>query len=66
MREAGFEAFVTVDQNLTFQQNLQIAGIRVVVLVARTNKLQDLQPLVPSLQETLARSQPGETIRLSA
>jgi hypothetical protein len=31
-----------------------------VILVARTNKLQDLQPLVPSLQQALARLGPGE------
>ena len=65
MREAGFEAFVTVDQNLAYQQNLQAAGIRVVILVARTNKIQDLQPLIPHLQEALTRLQPGETMRVS-
>ena len=64
MREAGFEAFVTVDQNLAFQQNLQEAGIKVVILVARTNKIQDLQPLVPHIREALARIQPQETIRI--
>jgi hypothetical protein len=51
MREAGFEAFVTVDQNLSFQQNIQAAGIRIVILVARSNKIQDLQPLAPNLRE---------------
>src|SRR5712672_88425 len=40
IREAGFEAFVTVDQNLAYQQNLRAAGLRIVILVARTNKLQ--------------------------
>jgi len=66
IREAGFEAFVTVDQNLVYQQNLRAVGIRVIVLVARTNRLQDLQPLVPSLRDALARLQPGEMIRVSS
>ncbi len=66
IREAGFEAFITVDQNLVYQQNLRAAGLRVIVLVARTNKLQDLQPLIPSLRDALTRLQPGEMIRLSA
>ncbi|MEA2603878.1 MAG: hypothetical protein QOF89_4870 [Acidobacteriota bacterium] len=65
VREAGFEAFITVDQNLAYQQNLRAAGLRIVILVARTNKLQDLQPLIPSLREALARLGPGEMIRLS-
>jgi hypothetical protein len=66
VREAGFEAFITVDQNLAYQQNLQAAGLRVVILVARTNKLQDLQPLMPSLRAALTRLTPGEMIRISA
>ena len=65
VREAGFEAFITVDQNLAYQQNLQAAGLRVVILVARTNKLQDLQPLIPSLRAALALLAPGEMIRIS-
>lgn len=47
MREAGVEAFVTTDRNLQYQQNLATAGFSVVVLVAVTNKLEDLLPLVP-------------------
>jgi hypothetical protein len=66
IRRAGFEAFVTVDQNLPYQQNLRILEMGVVVLVARTNKLQDLQPLVPSLRKVLERLQPGELIRVTS
>jgi hypothetical protein len=66
IREAGFEVFVTVDQNLPYQQNLRAAGLRVIILVARTNKLQDLQALIPSLLECLEGLQPGEMIRVSA
>jgi tryptophan synthase alpha subunit len=65
IREAGFEAFITVDENLPHQQNLRAAGIRVVVLVARTNKLQDLQLLIPAAQEALEHLQPGEMIRVT-
>ncbi len=66
IRGAEFEAFVTVDQNLAYQQNLRTLGVGIVVLVARTNKLQHLLPLVPSLQKALARLRPGELIRVSA
>jgi hypothetical protein len=44
-----FDAFVTVDRNLSFQQDLVSFSIAVVVLQARTNRLADLRPLVPSL-----------------
>lgn len=66
IRAAGFDAFVTVDQNLAYQQNLRAAGLRIVVLVARTNKLRDLQPLIPSVLEALARLGPGEMMRVTA
>ncbi len=46
---ADFDVFLTVDRNLTFQQNLADLKIAVIVLVARGNRLIDLQPLVPGL-----------------
>ncbi len=45
----SFDVFVTVDRNLSFQQNLQSLSIAVIVLRARTNRLADLRPLVPEL-----------------
>ena len=48
-----FDVFVTVDRNLSFQQNLAAFSIAVVVLRAKTNRLADLRPLVPKLLETV-------------
>ena len=42
-----FEAFVTVDRNLSFQQNLSAFAIAVIVLTAPSNRLVGLKPLVP-------------------
>lgn len=44
-----FDVFVTVDRNLSFQQNLDSFSVAVVVLRAKSNRLADLKPLVPSL-----------------
>lgn len=44
-----FEVFVTVDRNLSFQQNLPAFAIAVIVLRATSNRLADLKPLVPEL-----------------
>ena len=45
--EAGYEVFVTADQNLEFQQNLAHSGVVVLVLVARSkpSKLFSLFPI---------------------
>lgn len=47
--EREFDVFVTADQNLRYQQHLAGFSLRVVVLAAKTNRMQDLLPLVPSL-----------------
>lgn len=62
---AGFELFVTADQNLEFQQNLRTVSLRIVVLEAASNALEDLLPLVPSALATMASVQPGQVIRVS-
>jgi hypothetical protein len=54
-----FDAFVTVDRNLSFQQNLPSVSIAVFVLRARTNRLADLRPLVPDVLARLAGATPG-------
>lgn len=59
MAQGRFDAFVTVDRNLSFQQNLPAPGIAVVVLNASTNRLADLRLLAPKLLETLASLPPG-------
>ncbi|MEO8008681.1 MAG: hypothetical protein ABI728_09215 [Betaproteobacteria bacterium] len=54
-----FDVFVTVDRNLSFQQNLPIVEIAVVVLRSRSNRLGDLQRLVPDLLASLAAVKRG-------
>lgn len=61
---SGFEAFLTADQNLRYQQNLKGHAIFVVVLVARSIALEDLLPFVPGVLEALTRARPGEMARI--
>ena len=44
LEDAGFEVFLTADQNLQFQQNLIRTPLRVIVLAASSNALEDLLP----------------------
>ena len=53
LAQASFDVFVTVDRNLSFQQNIPRYNIAVVVLRCRTNRLGDLQSLVPQLLASL-------------
>ncbi len=54
LAEQEFDAFITVDRKLAEQQDLASFKIVVLLLRARTNRLQDLQPLVPELLQKLA------------
>ncbi len=54
-----FDVFVTVDRNLSFQKNLPVFTIAVIVLRARSNRLGDLQPLVPELLASIPTAKRG-------
>ena len=54
-----FDVFVTVDRNLSFQQHLPAFTIAVIVLRAISNRLADLQPLVPELLRTIPAAKRG-------
>ncbi len=64
LAEGEFDAFVTTDRNLPFQQNLAKLNLAVIVLEARTNRLVDLKNLVPRLIEALSTALPGRATRI--
>ena len=55
----AFDVFVTVDRNLSFQQNLPAFAIAVIVLRAPSNRLADLKSLVPELLACIPRARKG-------
>ncbi len=61
----GFDAFLTADQSLSFQQNLARAQLGVIILTAPSTKLEDLLPLVPRIRSALPRSRPGRVEHVS-
>lgn len=60
LAEKEFDVFITVDRNLSFQQNLPKFNIAVVILQAPTSRLADLQILVPKLLTILPTAKRGE------
>jgi hypothetical protein len=55
-----FDAFVTVDRNLPFQQDLTRFAIAVIVLRAPSTRRRDLQSLIPQLLTALPGAKRGE------
>jgi hypothetical protein len=62
----AFDVFVTVDRNLAFQQNLKARSCAVIVLVSRSNRLADLETLMPQLLESIERARPGSLLTIGA
>ena len=60
------DAFVTMDRRLQREQNLSVLPFGVVLLVARSNRVQDLLPLVPDVLAALSRIQAGRLEQVGA
>jgi hypothetical protein len=56
-----FDVFLTADRNLSYQQDVSAFDIAVIVVAARSNRLDDLRPLVPRLLEILPTVQRRST-----
>ena len=46
LASAEFDVFLTSDRNLSHQQNLSAFNIAIIVLIAASNRIDDLRPLV--------------------
>ncbi len=66
MAGQGFEALLTVDRSIRYQQNLLKTGVAMVVLVAQTNRLADLVSLLPKVEAALASLKPGDVVAVLA
>lgn len=56
---ADFDVFLTSDRNLSYQQNVSAFDVAVIVLVARSNSMDDMRQLVPRILGALATAKAG-------
>jgi Domain of unknown function (DUF5615) len=61
-----FDAFITVDKNLPYQQNLTTLPVAVVVMRSFSNDLPRLLPLVPNLEIVLTDLVAGSCVNVDA
>ena len=64
--QAEFDAFITVDRSLPFQQDLSRFSLAVIVLRARSNRVRDLRGLMPQLLAALPAAKQGEVTWIGA
>jgi hypothetical protein len=61
-----FDAFVTMDKNIVNQQAVAALPFGILLLLAPSNRLRDLQPLVVPMLQALAGLRPGTVVRVGA
>ena len=64
--EVEFDVFLTVDQNLSHQQNVAQRNIAVLVLKAQRNRIEYLRLLMPHALQALQTIQPGNVVLISS
>ena len=61
--EGIFDAFVTADQQLKYQQNL--AGRRLAILVLSTNRWSKVKAKAPEIDAAIQALRPGDYVQIS-
>ena len=60
-----FDALVTMDKGIEHQQNLSKYAIGVILISARSNRIQDIQPAMLKVNQVLREVQPGQVIHVT-
>ena len=58
LAEGHFDVLLTVDQRFNYQFKSN-SNLTILIVSARTNKIEDLEPFVPAIRETLRLLKPG-------
>jgi predicted nuclease of predicted toxin-antitoxin system len=66
LASAEFDLLLTADRNLEHQQNLARVGVGIAVLIGRTNRIEDLRPLLPALLAGISNVKPGQLVSFGA
>jgi hypothetical protein len=62
--EGEYDALVTMDRGIEFQQNLATVAVGVLLVRAPSNRMAHLQPLVPAVLDALPTLKPGQLHRI--
>jgi len=63
--QGEYDALITMDRGIEFQQNFSILPFGVLLIRAPSNRMLHLQPLVPALLDALPALKPGELRRIT-
>lgn len=61
---SGFDALLSKDANLQYEQNLSNVPIAIVIVRAASNDIDDIRPLLPALLKALSNLPPRQITRV--
>jgi hypothetical protein len=61
-----YDVLITMDRGIEFQQQISIVPFGIVIVRARSNRMQHLSPLEPAILAAIAATQPGHVQRVGA
>jgi len=65
LADGQFDALLTVDQGIEYQQEFSGLRISVGVMLAASNDVDDLRPLLPGVEQALESLRAGQTMRVA-
>jgi predicted nuclease of predicted toxin-antitoxin system len=66
LADGQYDVFVTVDQNLQYQQDIKSLNLAVLVLAAKRNSYEALHPLMNRALDALKQIKSGEVVTIKA
>jgi predicted nuclease of predicted toxin-antitoxin system len=66
LAETDFDALVTVDTNLRYQQNMEGRRIAIVIFQSSSNRLEHVRQYFPACVLALDRIKPGEIVQVGS
>ena len=64
LAEGRWDVLLTDDQNMKYQQNMAGRSVCILILRAKSNRMQDLLPLIPACSEALLTIKPGQVVEI--
>ncbi len=62
LAEIEYDAFLTIDRNIPYQQDLSRYDLAVIIIEAQSNNIEDLLPLVSRTLAALETIKPGDLV----
>jgi predicted nuclease of predicted toxin-antitoxin system len=66
LAEGRWDVLLTSDRRIKYQQNMTGRSVAVVVICAKSNRMQDLLPLIPGCAKALLSISPGQIVEVAS